>query len=636
MAATSVTIERTYDAPPELVWALLGDTGRFDRAMGMSPPVYRWEVIDGRREHIGRGLQGGLNVEWIEPPYEWIEGRLLHGTRRFIKGPLGHGGVHIEIEAVGSSTRARATMWGDAPHWYMRLIRPIVISQLRRRASAYLEAVGEVLRSGPLPADDGAPAAVRAQSLLAGPTSATTSGSTTPIDHAEHGRRAARLRLMLTGAPVERLIAWLAERPDEDVAQMQPFALARAWNLDRRAVLRAFLHATRAGLVDLTWQINCPVCRVSAGVASSLEGVGRQIHCEACNIAYDVDFGRSVEAVFRCHPAVRAVTAATFCAASPTLRPHVIAQLRVEPGERREQSLPLRHGDLLLRTLGAQRPIERADDAPPAELEVRIGADTVTFSERGLADGAQTKLVLISELDEPCHVVVERGTWASEAVLGSAVASLPEFIELFATEAPAAGLELTVGRLALLFSDLTGSTALYERVGDARAFAIVQEHFRAMEVIVAAHEGAVVKTMGDAVMASFAKTEDAARAALAMVESTSRDHGQLDIGVKLGIHEGPCLAVRANDRLDFFGTTVNVAARLQAQARSSELVVTQEVASSLMALFADRNARRFRAALKGIAAEQDLVGFDLGAATRRREGPEEPEAPIGRAGNAGA
>ncbi len=614
MAPARVTIERTFEAPAELVWALLGDTGRFDRAMGLTLPIYRWEVIEGHREHVGRAKQNGLDVEWIEPPYEWVEGRLLHATRRFIKGPLGDGGVHIEVEPTATGAVARTTMWGDAPVWYMKLLRPIIVRQLRLRATTYLDAIGELVRRGPLPADDGGPAVVRAQALLAGPSQVTTNGATTPVDRSELDRRATRLRQMQPGDAALRLIEWIETRPDEDVAQMQPFALARMWGLDRRAVLRTFLHATRAGLVDLTWQINCPVCRVSAAVASSLEGVGRQVHCEACNIAYDVDFGRSVEAVFRCHPAVRAVMPAMFCAASPSLRPHVIAQLCAPPGGRTEHSVPLRRGDLLLRTLGRQRPIERNEEEPPAELEVRIGADEITFVERGRADGGATKLVIVSELPDTSHLVIERGTWASEAVLGSAVASLPEFIELFATEAPAAGLELTVGRLALLFSDLTGSTALYERVGDARAFAIVQEHFRAMEAIVAANEGAVVKTMGDAVMASFAKTDQAARAAIAMVESTQREHGELGIGVKLGIHEGPCLAVRANDRLDFFGTTVNVAARLQAQARGSELVVTKDVAASLGNVVGDRAARHFRAALKGIAAEQDLVGFDLDSA----------------------
>jgi class 3 adenylate cyclase len=214
-------------------------------------------------------------------------------------------------------------------------------------------------------------------------------------------------------------------------------------------------------------------------------------------------------------------------------------------------------------------------------------------------------------------VLVERGAWSTDAVLGSIVASLPDFMDLFGTEAPAAGLELSIGNLTLLFSDLTGSTALYERVGDARAFAIVQEHFHRTEAIIFEHGGAVVKTMGDAVMASFARPQDAVRAARAMVADAIAVHGELGIGIKLGLHEGSCLAVRANDRLDFFGTTVNLAARLLGQATLGVLVLARELAElpDIRAELVGVPSRSFRSALKGIRAEQDLVAFDLAADT---------------------
>lgn len=611
MGSASITIERNFAAPADLVWALLGDTGRFDRAMGLGLPAYRWAVVDGRRVHIGKALQNGLQVEWIEPPYQWVEGRRMIGTRQFIKGPASSGGIEIEVEPEGPGARARVRVWGDADQWYMTLLRPLMLSQLRKRATAYLDSVSRLLETDALPPDDGSPAASRAAALCASKTMIGGNGATTPMDRDELDRRVARLRALRPGGATEALVAWISERPDEDVAQMQPFVLARSWGHDRRELLRTFLHATHAGLTELQWQINCPVCRVSASVATGLDEIGRQVHCDACNISYDVDFGRSVEAVFRCHPAVRAVSPAVFCAASPMLRPHVIAQLCVEPGKPRREVVALAHGSMIVRTLGAHRPAEHGDAGVPKLLRVRVAEGAVTLAAEGSSDDGRCTLHLETGDPEPVHVVVERGTWASDAVLGSAVASLPEFMELFATDAPAAGLELTVGRLTLLFSDLTGSTALYERIGDARAFAVVQEHFRDMTAIVAQHDGAVVKTMGDAVMASFAKAADAARAAIAMVEATARSAHADAVGVKLGIHEGPCLAVRANDRLDFFGTTVNVAARLQAQARAAELVLTSELATSLDALLGTRAQRRFRAALKGIRAEQDLIGVDL-------------------------
>lgn len=617
MPQTRVVHERTYDAPPELVWALLGDSNRFDRAMRLGLPSYSWREIDGKRQHVAHANYDGLMVEWIEPPYQWIEARLLDGVRTFTKGPLGSGGMRVELFPEGKGTRARATVWGDSPHWYMWFAKPIMTSRLRNRSAAFLDAVDEVLRSGPLPGDPDAPPIVRIQPLLAGMAGVGARGQVTKPDIIELDRRARRLRdVGLRGDAVERIIELLRDHPDEDVSQIQPFARARAWGLDRREVLRTFLHATRAGLVDLNWQINCPVCRVSAAVATTMEQLGKQVHCDACNIRYDVDFATSVEAVFRCNPAVRNVEPSVFCAASPALRPHVLAQLALGARETRETTMPLRDGGLIVRTLGRQRADERRDRTVPAEVRVTVHDDHVRVEGSGTADGNDTKLVLVSEVDEPTHVLIERGTWSGDAVLGAAIASFPEFVELFATEAPAAGLDLSIGRMGFLFSDLTGSTALYERVGDARAYAIVQDHFKMMESIIGDHEGAVVKTMGDAVMAAFARADLAVAAAIAVADAAVAEQREHGIGVKLGVHEGACLGVRANDRLDFFGTTVNLAARLQAQAKSGELVITRELAESprvAALLQSKRTVRRFRAALKGIAVEQDLVGVELTA-----------------------
>src|SRR4029078_5346864 len=132
---------------------------------------------------------------------------------------------------------------------------------------------------------------------------------------------------------VDRLTLMLADRPDEEVAQMRPFELASRWGVGWRDLLRVFLHATRAGLVDLRWQINCPVCRVAAQVVGALADVTGKVHCAACNIGYGVDFAKHVEAVFQCHPAIRKVETSVFCASSPAFLPHVIAQLAVEAGK---------------------------------------------------------------------------------------------------------------------------------------------------------------------------------------------------------------------------------------------------------------------------------------------------------------
>jgi class 3 adenylate cyclase len=167
------------------------------------------------------------------------------------------------------------------------------------------------------------------------------------------------------------------------------------------------------------------------------------------------------------------------------------------------------------------------------------------------------------------------------------------------------GDEAAVGQIALLFSDLRGSTALYERVGDSMAYNIVRDHFAFLAAIVRDHDGAVVKTIGDAVMASFGDPADAVRAALAMqrriVEFNEAHENHRDLSIKLGVHSGSSIMVSLNERLDYFGTTVNMAARLQGQSEGEDIVLSRAVADdpAVKPLLEGLEAREESVALKG-------------------------------------
>ena len=613
MAQPGVTVERRIAAPRSLVWALLSDSNRSDRALGLAASSYTWREVEGRRQMVGRAKQSGLQLEWVERPYQWVEGRYMEGHRDFLNGPASDGGLRVVVEDAADGCVATVTAYGELKNLLLRALAPILRSGLRRRLEAYVDAIAEIVEREHAEATRDDPPAELARQLLSVSDAKIVVGASSNVDLDQlRRRRESLLQMPVDPEIVDDLTTHLTSRPDEDVSQMRPFELARAWNCDKRAVLKTFLHATKAGLVDLNWQINCPVCKVSAGVARSLAEVESAVHCEACNISYDIDFGANVEAVFRSNASVRDVATTVYCAASPIFRPHVLAQLQLAGGDVREELIDLGDGHLQVRTLVGQRVGTLARDAAPAVIEVDVDGDEVRLSATGQADGPTT-LRLRSHVDEEVYLAVERTGWSADAVLGSVVASLPDFVDLFATEAPAAGLELSIGQLTLLFSDLTGSTALYERVGDAKAFAIVQEHFRVMEAAIDAHEGALVKTMGDAVMATFSTPGAAVDAALQMVAETDKVHGELGIGVKLGIHEGACLAVRANDRLDFFGTTVNVAARLQGQAGEGKLVLLRSMAEQpeIARRLEGRPQRVFSASLKGLAADRELVEMDL-------------------------
>jgi class 3 adenylate cyclase len=152
------------------------------------------------------------------------------------------------------------------------------------------------------------------------------------------------------------------------------------------------------------------------------------------------------------------------------------------------------------------------------------------------------------------------------------------FRDIYRTDALEVDQRLKITSLTFVFTDLKGSTELYDRVGDLVAYDLVKSHFRALQEIVAAEAGAVVKTIGDAVMATFPTPDRAVAAALRMRGAMS-DLGS-DLILKIGIHEGPCLAVMENERQDYFGQTVNIASRVQGLATSSSIFLTGPVADN--------------------------------------------------------
>ena len=177
----------------------------------------------------------------------------------------------------------------------------------------------------------------------------------------------------------------------------------------------------------------------------------------------------------------------------------------------------------------------------------------------------------------PAEYELERGAFLS----GADVLSNQTFLDLFETETVVASEGLGVTRLAFVFTDLEGSTAMYDRMGDMRAFELVRMHFGLLRESVVRNSGAMVKTIGDAVMATFVDPRDALLAAihmLAMVDQFNAAQGDVLLRLKVGVHWGACLAVTLNDRLDYFGQTVNLAARVQSLAHANEIVISHDVA----------------------------------------------------------
>jgi class 3 adenylate cyclase len=176
--------------------------------------------------------------------------------------------------------------------------------------------------------------------------------------------------------------------------------------------------------------------------------------------------------------------------------------------------------------------------------------------------------------------IIERLSWSDQGATAAEVTAMQLFRDLFANEALRASAQFSVGSLTMMFTDLRDSTALYREVGDAPAFGMVLSHFDVLRDAINAENGAIVKTNGDAAMAVFRRPINAIRAAVAAqrkLASQTPAPGKKPLSLKVGIHTGSCIAVNLNDRLDYFGTTVNIAARLEALSTGDDIVMSEAV-----------------------------------------------------------
>ena len=219
--------------------------------------------------------------------------------------------------------------------------------------------------------------------------------------------------------------------------------------------------------------------------------------------------------------------------------------------------------------------------------------------------------MLRNETEEEQLLILERLALSDQAVTGAEVTALQRFRDLFASEALRPGERISVGSLTVVFTDLYGSTQLYNEIGDATAFGLVMSHFDVVREAIAGADGTLIKTMGDAVMAVFPRPLSAVKAILeAQTALASAGDKVAAFKLKAGIHFGPCIAVTLNDRLDYFGSTVNIASRLEKLSEGGDVVISdsvygdEEVASFLAANRSSLQIERLDATLKGFDRER--------------------------------
>jgi class 3 adenylate cyclase len=431
---------------------------------------------------------------------------------------------------------------------------------------------------------------------------------------------------------------------DLSLHRVNPLAFARDRAIAEPESIDLFLHATRSGLFSMRWDVVCPESGMVLDSFGSLRTLKTHYACGLCDVSGDTDLDDFIDVTFTVSPELRRLSF------------HDPLSLSVEDyhwklrflSDGRFPGQQVRFLDVLkglVRGLtflpAGSTTTLRADVGPgalagvnvqnQAALAVPVIGESMTTPTvlRVKYDGQRLSCSLATLPPGPVVIEVEnagaaRGSlllinWPPEVLAqtvkpaldfepymsGGMLLARQTFRRLFRSERVDETEGLGIRQVTLLFTDLKGSTAMYERLGDLNAYALVREHFALLSAVVQEHSGAIVKTIGDAVMAVFSRPTDAVSAALHILEKIEQyNAGHADPGfiLKIGAHCGPSIAVTLNENLDYFGQTVNVAARVQSLAEAGEICISEALHSApgVNALLAARNVVEFEAPLHGV------------------------------------
>lgn len=564
-----VSWEWPLESEPAAIWPLVADTDRFNADSGV-PNIEQLGQDEYRRTL--RLTKLGVTVEWEEEPFEWVRPERFGVVRRYKQGPLEE--MRVLAELTADPRMLRYQVWARPRNWLVAMAVRVQLIESGIRFGKTVKAYDEAAARG------------RRGIEVRGPVR-LASGGTAVLERARRELLAARMSEDL----VSRLCLLVQHGDDFDVHRMRPYALAREWNADRRSALELCLRAVGAGLLEARWVLLCPLCRGAKQTAGALGEVDPRVHCDACNIDFPVDMDRSMELVFAPNATVRNAEVASYCFGGPQRTPHIVMQQIVAPGESRTVRPVLEAATYRLRRWG--RPggrLLRVSDGVGSGEAVLDGEDGPEMTV-----GFRQEFTLRHTCASAQVMILERLAWHDDAATAAEVTSLQVFRDLFPDETPRPFLSLPVEELTVLFTDVVDSTGLYRRLGDALAVSRLLQQQKLVAECVEAEGGAVVKTVGDRVMAVFRSPLGAVRTGVQLQRTIE---GRVDpMRLRVGMHRGPAVTVTLNDRLDYFGETVNVAAQLCAASDGRRTLASADVLND--------GAVASWLATQGIVVEQD-------------------------------
>ena len=385
---------------------------------------------------------------------------------------------------------------------------------------------------------------------------------------------------------------WLLAHQDSfAISRITPIKIAEDSHLPLPQIVPEFLHAVPLGLFDLNWDIHCPHCYMLTKAYNNLQQASGQGYCSMCEVGFETDFSEQVEITFSLNKSIDEREFPPVCEPPPQfdsrfnlgvpyLQTATAEEIFLEAGTYNYFCpATFSKGKLIIADEGCSAPQEfhikqlAEGKFDPPVIQARKG--TIRLSLTNLAYPISGLRVFAGEVSDLT------GEHRPATLSGLDILHYPDFRKLFGEQVLSKREQMKVASVTIIFTDITGSTQLYEKLGDAKAYNIVRDHFDILFSQIEAEGGVVLKTIGDAVMASFTNSGAAVRSLVAALKDFDHYNHELPedarVQIKTGMHHGQAILVNLNERLDYFGSTVNKAARIQGVANSGEICFSEQV-----------------------------------------------------------
>lgn len=546
---------------PEQLWPLISDTNRFFKDLGQMP-LQEAVISHDLPKHFQQLEYDHLRRSdiWQEEPYQWEAPYNLRIKRDYQRGPYKDLEISFNLEPADKGTTVTISFNGTSRGFagFCRTKRHFA-NYFKRRLKRIIKHYDDSLENNHLP--------------KTGRSFFRFTGF----------KKWTELKFKLKKESKEpeisrRIVNFLRYANEQELQQINPIKLSSLWNFPLHRILETLYHAVILNILNFEWEQVCPGCRKTLKVSKKLAEVSSSRFCADCQQNVGFDLNQSTLMVFKPHPLIRKISDNKYCVSSPSFRPHVKLQQYIQPGTKHFVNVDLSPGTYRIRADNLDSDI--LIQADPAGLEnVTLTLEDQTPEDYSTKLSLSPNMIIVNKSNRPLLVTIENAIWTQYGISASEVTSQQLFRNLFPNELLRSGQKLKCKGLSVLFTDLINSASIYSEGGDEAAIARVMDHFEILRLIVREERGAIVKTIGDAVMAVFQHPVSAVKAYQRAQKYFNNSEKDYQIKIKGGLHTGDCYAVTLNNRIDFFGNTVNIASRLVEKAKTDELVVSNSAST---------------------------------------------------------